>query len=60
MSKLTVDSKFVGVPWKEDVREITWRMTTNYAASLDDMNPLYFDEEQEGGLYASPMFPVTL
>lgn len=60
MSKLTIDSEFVGVPWKEDIREITWRQTTNYAASLDDMNPLYFDEEQEGGLYASPMFPVTL
>lgn len=60
MSKLTVDSKFVGVPWKEDIKEITWRDTTNYAASLNDMNPLYFDDEREGGIYASPMFPVTL
>lgn len=60
MSGLIIDSKFVGVPWKEDIKEITWRDTTNYAASLEDMNPYYFDDEREGGIHASPMFPVSL
>ncbi len=60
MSKLTIDSKFVGVPWKEEIKEITWRDTTNYAASLDDMNPFYVDDERKGGIFAPPMFAVNL
>lgn len=59
-SELAIDSKFVGVPWKEQIREITWRDTTNYAASLDDMNPFYMDDERKGGIYAPPMFIVNL
>lgn len=58
--KLTIDSALVGVPWKQATRHIGWRQTTNYAAATHDMNPLYVDDEREGGIMAPPMFAVTL
>lgn len=58
--KFTIDSEFVGVPWKQVTKRITWRDTTNYAAGLQDMNPLYIDDEREDGIIAPPMFAVTL
>ena len=39
---------------------ITWRMTTNFAAGLNDPNPCYFDEEREAGLIAPPMLATSL
>lgn len=60
MSTLRVSSDFVGMPWEETVRNITWRDTTNYAAALDDPNPAYFDDERSEGIFAPPMFVSTL
>lgn len=58
--KLTIDSELVGVPWKKVYKTISWRHTTNYAAAVSDMNPLYIDDEREEGIIAPPMFAVTL
>lgn len=60
MSNLKIGSDLVGIPWKIVEKEIDWRSTTNYAASLDDMNPFYVDDERQGGIMAPPMFAVTL
>ena len=60
MSTLKIGSDIVGIPWKVVKKQIHWRDTTNYAASLNDMNPHYIDDERPGGIVASPMFAVTL
>ena len=52
MNDLIIDSKYVGVPWKQVIKEVTWRMTTNYAAAIGDENLLYFDDESEADLPA--------
>jgi len=39
---------------------ITWRQTTNYAAAIQDNNPVYFDDRAEAGLVAHPLFPVAV
>jgi acyl dehydratase len=57
--QLTIDSTFVNLPWKPAVKTITWRDTTNYAAGIGDMNPLYIDDERADGIMAPPMFAVT-
>ena len=54
MNELIIDSKYVGVPWKQVIKEVTWRMTTNYAAAIGDENLLYFDDESEADLPARP------
>jgi len=59
MKKLTIDSKFVGIPWKRTEREITWRDSTNYAAVLQDMLPCYFDDVNNSSLMIHPMFFVV-
>lgn len=60
MDDLTINSKFVGVPWKIVEKEITWRDTTNYAAALKDMQECYFSDRNGVKLKTHPMFPVTL
>jgi len=42
------------------VREVTWRDTTGFAASVGDANPRYLDDSIEGGLVAPPLFAVAL
>ena len=37
---------------------VHWRDTMNYAAAIFDDNPLYFDDEQDGGVLVHPMFSV--
>lgn len=60
MEGLKIGSELAGIPWKTVEKEITWRATTNYAASLSDMNPFYVDDERPEGIIAPPMFAVTL
>ena len=60
MEPLRIDSAFVGKPWRGVTRHSTWRDTTNYAAAVGDLNPVYFDDEREDGLIAPPLFAVTL
>lgn len=56
--KITPD--IVGATLKEYKTSITWRQTTNYAAAVGDMNPRYFDDLQERGIIAPPMFAVAV
>lgn len=60
MNKLMIGSELVGIPWKIIEKEITWSATTNYAASLSDMNSFYVDDERPDGIITPPMFAVTL
>jgi len=57
---MELSSSFVGTLLKEYRKEITWRETMNYAAAIGDNNPFYFDDEQEGGIIAPPMFSVAV
>ncbi len=57
---MDISSSLVGARLKEHVTEVTWRDTMNYAASVGDNNPHYFDDESEHGIIAPPMFSVAL
>ena len=57
---MQIGSELVGRMMKEYQAEITWRQTTNYAAAVQDVNPLYFDDRREAGLIAPPLFPVAI
>jgi acyl dehydratase len=51
---------FAGSSLKDYRTEVTWRRTMNYAAAVGDNNPVYFDDEREGGVVAPPMFSVAV
>ncbi len=55
-----LDSSIHGAALPEIRREVTWRMTTNYAAAAGEDNPRYFDDSSQGGLVAPPLFAVAL
>lgn len=57
---MRISSDMVGARIKEYTTLATWRHTTNYAASVGDMNPLYFDDLREGGIIAPPMYAVAV
>lgn len=57
---MRIDSDIAGARLKEYTTGVTWRQTTNYAASVGDMNPRYFDDLREGGIIAPPMFAVAV
>jgi len=40
--------------------KINWRETTNYAAAIQDNNPVYFDDRAGQGLVSHPMFAVSV
>jgi len=54
-----LDTNFAGISLKTYQTEVTWRRTMNYAAAVGDYNPVYFDDEREGGIIAPPMFAVA-
>lgn len=56
---MKLDSSFVGTPLKEYRTTVDWRATMNYAAAIDDENPLYFDDEGGREIVAPPMFAVA-
>jgi len=56
---MKISSKFVGIPLKEYRCVVNWRDTMNYAAAIDDNNARYFNDEQESGIVAPPMFSVA-
>ena len=56
---MKISSQFVGISLKPFHAKIHWRDTMNYAAAIGDGNPLYFDDEREGGIIAPPMFVVA-
>ena len=53
-------SEYVGTRLKEHSCTVSSRWTMNYAASLDDPNPLYFNDERECGIIAPPLFPAAV
>ncbi len=56
--KLTSD--FAGTRLRDHTCRVSARWTMNCAASIDDPNPLYFDDERSGGIIAPPLFPVAI
>ncbi len=57
---LEIDSGLVGTELSGIEREVSRRDTTNYAAALKDLNPLYFDDTSDGGIVAPPMLAVAI
>jgi acyl dehydratase len=57
---MEISSRFVGTPLKEHHVEITWRELMNYAAAVDDHNPIYFDDQRPEGIIAHPIFPAAV
>ena len=59
-TNMKIDSSFVGTPLKDYTTTVTWRATMNYAAAVDDANPVYFDDDGGKTVIAPPMFAVAL
>lgn len=57
---MKIDSSFAGTPLKDYTTTVSWRATMNYAAAVNDANPLYFDDEGGKTVIAPPMFAVAL
>ena len=57
---MKIETKYVGTPLRDYNVKINWRNTMNYAASLQDNNPYYFDDERKEGIVAPPMFAVAV
>lgn len=56
--KLT--SQLAGTPLIPFATDISLRQTTNFAAALNESNPLYYDDEAPEGIVAPPTFPVSV
>lgn len=54
------NSDIVGSVLKEFHAEADWRHITNYAASVGDYNPRYFNDEVPEKMIAHPMYAVAL
>ncbi len=57
---MEISDSLVGTTLKGHRAKFTWRDTTNYAAAVCDDNPVYFDDERQGGIFAPPMFATAL
>jgi len=57
---MKIETKYVDTPLKDYHVKIHWRYTMNYAASLQDNNPYYFDDERKAGIVAPPMYAVAI
>ncbi len=57
---MKLNADFAGTTLKSYRTRITSRQTTNYAAAVQDNNPLYFDDLDEKGIVGHPMFPVSV
>jgi len=57
---MEVTSEFVGRRCNPFEIEVTTRHVMNYAASVEDPNPWYFDDERPEGIVAPPMLGVAL
>ncbi|NUM52345.1 MAG: MaoC family dehydratase N-terminal domain-containing protein [Candidatus Hydrogenedentes bacterium] len=57
---MEVTSSYAGSSSRPLEREVTWRHAMNFAASVQDHNPWYFDDEREDGIVAPPMLAVAL
>jgi acyl dehydratase len=57
---MEISPNLVGTRLKPHAAQIHWRDTMNYAAAIFDSNPLFFDDEQDGGVLVHPMFSVAI
>ncbi len=57
---LELDSQHVGRWTKPHHVEVGWRESMNFAASVGDNNPYYFDDTREDGIIAPPMLATAL
>ena len=57
---MEISPNLVGTHLKPHTAQIHWRDTMNYAAAIFDSNPLFFDDEQDGGVLVHPMFSVAI
>ncbi len=57
---MKIDSSFAGTPLKDYTTTVTWRAAMNYAAAVNDANPVYFDDDGGKTVIAPPMFAVAL
>ena len=57
---MEISSNLVGTRLKPHSTQIHWRDAMNYAAAIFDSNPLFFDDEQDGGILVHPMFSVAV
>ncbi len=57
---MEINSNLVHTSLIESTKEITWRDIMMYATAISDQNPYYFDDERKNGIFAHPMFPVSL
>jgi acyl dehydratase len=55
-----IKSHLAGTPLKAYRTDVHWRAMMNYAAAIEDPNPLYFDDERPEGIVAHPMFCVAV
>lgn len=53
-------SGIIGKKLTATTQQIDSRKTTNYAAALGDMNPVYMDDTRQKGTIAHPVFPVAV
>jgi acyl dehydratase len=53
-------SELVGTAIPTTTVQVSDRQAMNFAASVGDNNPWYFDDEREGGIIAPPMLTVSL
>ena len=57
---MEISSGFAGTKLKVFKTRVDARETMNYAASINDNNPCYFDDQSEGGLRVHPLNPVAI
>ncbi len=57
---MEISPNLVGARLKPYSAQIHWRDTMNYAAAIFDSNPLFFDDERNGGVLVHPMFSVAV
>lgn len=59
-NRMKLDSSIVGMDLAVLEHEVTWRETMNYAASVGDVNPSYFEDTRPEGIIAPPLFAVAV
>ncbi len=57
---LQIDSQCVGRITKPHSVDVGWRESMNFAASIGDANPYYFDDTRGEGIIAPPMLATAL
>ncbi|MFX0176073.1 MAG: MaoC/PaaZ C-terminal domain-containing protein [Candidatus Hodarchaeota archaeon] len=57
---MKIQNIYVNTPLRDYEVKIDWRSIMNYAAAIEDDNPIYFDDEREDDIVAHPVFIVAV